>query len=146
MVNKKLIKNYSTDVPVQKTIAEIQTLLANNGAEGIAQDYKNGIITALYFKINVKNRILSFKLPVKTEDVYVSLFQNKKQEWKYKEQRMMKASQVAWRICKTWLESQITLVNLEQARLEEVFLPYMLVSDNKTLFEQLQNNQFYLPE
>ena len=33
---KKLIKNYTTDIPVERTIAEIQQLLAHNGARGIA--------------------------------------------------------------------------------------------------------------
>jgi hypothetical protein len=28
---KKLIKNYTTDIPVERTIAEIQKLLAENG-------------------------------------------------------------------------------------------------------------------
>ena len=47
---------------------------------------------------------------------------------------MKKAEAIAWRICKTWLEAQITLINLEQAKLEEVFLPYLVMPSNKTLF------------
>jgi hypothetical protein len=143
---KKLIKNYTTSVPVQKTIAEIQQLLAENGASGIAQDYENGIITAVFFRIQLGDKQLAFRLPVKTQDVYTALFKGKGQEWKYKDQRMAQASQVAWRICKTWLEAQITLVNLQQAKLEEVFLPYLLVGAKQTLFEKMQNNQFLLPE
>ena len=34
--------------------------------------------------------------------------------------RMKKAEAIAWRICKSWLEAQITLINLEQAKLEEL--------------------------
>lgn len=52
---------------------------------------------------------------------------------------------VAWRICKTWLEAQITLVNLDQAKIEEVFLPYLVMPGNKTLYEVMNNNQFLLP-
>jgi hypothetical protein len=56
-----------------------------------------------------------------------------------------KAERIAWRICKTWLEAQITLINLEQAKLEEVFLPYLVIAGDKTLFETMEQNQFLLP-
>jgi hypothetical protein len=49
-------------------------------------------------------------------------------------------------VCKTWLEAQITLINLEQAKLEEVFLPYLIMPGHKTLFETMEHNQFLLPE
>jgi hypothetical protein len=52
----------------------------------------------------------------------------------------------SWRICKTWLEAQITLINLEQAKIEEVFLPYLIMPGNKTLFETMEQNHFLLPE
>jgi hypothetical protein len=47
---------------------------------------------------------------------------------------------------KTWLEAQITLINLEQAKIEEVFLPYLILPGEKTLFETMEQNQFLLPE
>jgi hypothetical protein len=46
----------------------------------------------------------------------------------------------------TWLEAQITLINLEQTKIEEVFLPYLIMPGNKTLFETMEQNQFLLPE
>jgi hypothetical protein len=46
---------------------------------------------------------------------------------------------------KTWLEAQIALINLEQAKIEEVFLPYLILPGNKTLFETMERNQFLLP-
>jgi hypothetical protein len=58
---------------------------------------------------------------------------------------LKQAERIAWRICKTWLEAQITLINLEQAKMEEVFLPYMVLPSNKTLFETMERNQFLLP-
>ena len=60
--------------------------------------------------------------------------------------RMKKAEAIAWHICKTWLEAQITLINLEQAKLEEVFLPYLVMPSNKTMFETMEHNQFLLPD
>jgi hypothetical protein len=66
---------------------------------------------------------LPFRLPAKPDNVYAALFAGMQYEERLRDERMKKAEAIAWRICKTWLEAQITLINLEQAKLEEVFLP-----------------------
>jgi hypothetical protein len=145
---KRLIKNYTTDIPVDRTIAEIQKLLAENGARGISLELQNGHIKDIYFKILLKNKELPFRLPAKAERVYQALW-GEKEEWEHKrygEGWKAQAERIAWRICKTWLEAQITLINLEQAKIEEVFLPYLVMPNNKTLFETMERSQFLLPE
>jgi hypothetical protein len=145
---RKLIKNYTTDVLVERTIAEIQRILAQNGARGIALEYdEQGNIKDIFFKIIVNNKELPFRLPAKAERVYQALWGDK-QEWEYKrygEGWKQQAERISWRICKTWLEAQITLINLEQAKIEEVFLPYLIMPGNKTLFETMEQNHFLLP-
>lgn len=142
---KKLIKNYTTDIPAQKTISEIQQLLAENGARGIATEYnEKGLVTNVFFKILLNEREVPFRLPAKADKVYSSLFGNMTGEYTYGASRREKAQNIAWRICKTWLEAQITLINLEQAKIEEVFLPYMVMGQ-KTLYETLKDNKFLLP-
>jgi hypothetical protein len=143
---KKLIKNYTTSIPVEKTIQEIHKLLAENGARGIATNYdEEGNIKDVFFKIVLNGKELPFRLPAKPDKVYDSLFAGKHGEYTYKQQRMKNAEMIAWRICKTWLEAQITLVNLEQAKIEEVFLPYFVAEGNKTLYEVMKEKQFLLP-
>jgi hypothetical protein len=144
---KQLIKNYTTEIPVERTIAEIQKLLAENGARGIALDYdERGRIKDVFFKIRFHEKELPFRLPAKPEKVYAALFAGMQYEKRLGPERMKKAEAIAWRICKTWLEAQITLINLEQAKLEEVFLPYLVMPSNKTLFETMEHNQFLLPD
>ncbi len=144
---KQLIKNYTTEVPVDQTIAEIQHILAHNGARGIALAYDAaGTIKDLFFKIRLHERELPFRLPAKPEKVYAAVFAGMQYQERLRQERMKKAEAIAWRICKTWLEAQITLINLEQAKLEEVFLPYLVLPSNKTLFETMERNQFLLPE
>ena len=66
---KKLIKNYTTDIPVDRTIAEIQKILAQNGARGIALDYDgNGNIKDIFFKIILNKKELPFRLPAKVRE------------------------------------------------------------------------------
>jgi tRNA nucleotidyltransferase/poly(A) polymerase len=51
---KQLIKNYTTEIPVERTIAEIQKLLADNGARGIALEYdERGTLKDIFFKIRL---------------------------------------------------------------------------------------------
>ena len=57
---KKLIKNYTTDIPVEKTITEIQKILSQNGATGIATEYDKGRIRDIFFKIKVAGKELAF--------------------------------------------------------------------------------------
>jgi hypothetical protein len=145
----RLIKNYTTDIPVARTISEIQQILAQNGARGIALEYDaHGNIKDIFFKIMLNSKELPFRLPAKAERVYQALWGGK-QEWehtRYGAGWRAQAERIAWRICKTWLEAQITLINLEQAKLEEVFLPYLVMPSNKTLFETMERNQFLLPD
>jgi tRNA nucleotidyltransferase/poly(A) polymerase len=146
---RKLIKNYTTDIPVERTITEIQKILAQNGARGIALEYdESGNIKDIFFKIILNNKELPFRLPAKAERVYQALW-GEKEEWEYKRYGQgwrQQAERISWRICKTWLEAQITLINLEQAKIEEVFLPYLIMPGNKTLFETMEQNHFLLPD
>ena len=146
---KKLIKNYTTGIPVERTIAEIQKLLAQNGARGIALEYdEQGTIKDVFFKIILNNKELPFRLPAKANKVYAALHAGTPDHnhMRYGKQWRAEAERIAWRICKTWLEAQITLINLEQAKMEEVFLPYLIMPNDKTLFETMERNQFLLPE
>lgn len=143
---KKLIKNYTTEIPAQKTINEIQQLLGENGARGIALEYDDrGNVKDIFFKINLNNKELAFRLPAKVDNVFNSLFADMSGNYGEREVgRRIKSVNIAWRICKIWLEAQITLINLEQAKIEEVFLPYMVMPGNKTLYETMKEKQFLL--
>jgi hypothetical protein len=146
---KRLIKNYTTDIPVEKTIAEIQKLLAQNGARGIALEYdESGTIKDIFFKIILNNKELPFRLPAKAEKVYTALHEGTPDHYhtRFGKQWREEAQRIAWRICRTWLEAQITLINLEQAKMEEVFLPYLIMPSDKTLFETMEQQQFLLPD
>jgi hypothetical protein len=80
---KKLIKNYTTDIAVERTIAEIQQMLARNGARGIVLEYDDGgTIKDIFFKIMLNKKELSFRLPAKAERVYQALWGERK-EWEH---------------------------------------------------------------
>jgi hypothetical protein len=126
---------------------EIQQLLAENGATGIMFEYDGqGKLKDVFFRIEVAGKQLPFRLPAKPQHVYDALFAGMQYENRLKEERMKKAERIAWRICKLWLEAQITHINLDQAKPQEVFLPYLVMPNNKTLYEVMEEHKFLLPE
>ncbi len=144
-MKKIYIKNYSTDKPVHETVAEIQQLLAENGAKGIYFDYgEGGVLRAIIFQIEYSAQTLSFRLPAKVEEAYQALFANMRSDYRFDEQRKIKAAKVAWRVCLLWVQAQLTHVNLKQAEMAEVFLPYLMIDKNKTLFEGMRDTKFQL--
>ena len=58
---------------------------------------------------------------------------------------LVDAERIAWRVCKLWLDAQITHINLDQAKPQEVFLPYLVMPNNRTLYETMEDNTFFLP-
>lgn len=55
------------------------------------------------------------------------------------------AYRVAWRNPFHWVVAQMTLLEIEMVKLEEVFLPYIVNPQGKSLFEVFKAYQFQLP-
>ena len=43
---------------------------------------------------------------------------------------------MTWRIIKDWLNAQLALIEVGQAEMAEVFLPYALTNTGQTLFQR----------
>src|SRR4051812_24225773 len=161
MAQKKIL-NYTTDVSAKQTIEEIQRELVKSKANSIRTDYNEaGEISAIYFQIDVDGKRLPFKLPAKVDEAFRVMYGEREQKliqdykWRtdYQQHRIdeqlkrwkEQARRTAWRIVYKWLIAQLALIELQQAKPEEIFLPYLMIGENKTLFEKMQNNQFLLP-
>jgi hypothetical protein len=53
-----------------------------------------------------------------------------------------KATRIVWRQLAAWVRAQMALVDLQMAKPEEVFLPYICVAPGKTVFNALQERGF----
>lgn len=142
---KKLL-NYTTDIPVEKTLNEIQGFLVKSRASAIAFEYDEGQnIKSIFFKVRrTDGTEIPFKLPAKTDQVYQKLYAERRGEDTYKKSRMEQSRRIAWRIIHTWLRAQLALLELEMVKPEELFLPYMMVNSTQTLFENLEKKNFLL--
>jgi len=146
------IKNFSTTIAVEKTIAEIEKMLSKYGATKIMKEYDiDGNPVILVFQIITEQGEVPIKLPVNTDkirDVFKVQVSNKKlpnKFWNDPSFSKEQASRVGWRIIKDWLDAQLTLLNIEMVKVSEIFLPYMY-SDKlgKTMFEMLEERDFNL--
>jgi len=154
-VIKIAILNYTTQISVEKTIAEIEKMLAESGANKILKEYDNdGKISAISFVIQTEKGNISFKLPMNEKAVMQTINNQTKEhkKTKYGQQRIIpkkfyndydQARRVGWRIIKDWLEAQLALYFLQMVKIEEIFLPYMYNKvTNQTMFQMLEEKGF----
>jgi hypothetical protein len=52
----------------------------------------------------------------------------------------LQAVRTAWRIVKDWTEAQMALVETQMVTTQEVFLPYAVMRDGRTLSEHVESN------
>lgn len=137
--------NYTTQVSAEKSIAEIQGMLARAKAESILMDFDNaGNIVALTFRITTDFGQMGFKLPADPGPIQLAL---KRQV----EQRLIprrfahdvpQARRVAWRIVKDWVEAQLALVETRMTTIDQVFLPYAQTLSGQTFYARLKERKF----
>lgn len=146
--------NYTTQIKVEKTIGEIEKMLAEAGARKILKDYDGaGTVIAVSFMIDTKQGMVPVKLPMNARAV-MQVINNQTEQFRgsgYNKKRVVpksmynnmdQAKRVGWRIIKDWLEAQLALISLEMVKIQEIFLPYIIGIDGKTVFEQIEKKGF----
>ncbi len=54
------------------------------------------------------------------------------------------AIDIAWRVIKDWVEAQLVLIEANQVKIEQVFLPYAITSQGNTLYERIASDPHLL--
>ncbi len=133
------ILNYTTKVPVSRSIAVIQEKLARQGAKGILTEYDTtGEPCQLTFSLDTPQGLLYFKLPANIEGVSKAL----SDDGCYRDEAH--ARRVAWRILKDWIEAQLAIIEAGMAELTQVFLPYAQTPGGETVYELFQQDNLKL--
>jgi len=144
----QLIAYATTEVTPDKTANEIEAMLQKAGVTKTGKQYESGRVKALYFQVDTPQGSLPFMLPVNVDALYqLMMNQHKKsprfhynQEYQDALKRRIhdQAERTAWRIIHWWVKSQLALIQLNMVEISEIFLPYMLVSPDHTLYSQLK--------
>lgn len=138
------IKNYTTTIKVEKTISEIQQILAKHKAKAILTEYdNNGNVIALSFKVETPHGEAGIRLPVNVEKVLQVLKNQRRNNSQVKDTREQ-ALKTGWRNIKDWIDAQMALIETEMVTIDQIFLPYILNRDGQTLYEAFKENQLML--
>lgn len=138
----KGIKNYTSKVPANRSIEEIQNSLVKNGASGVLYEYEKGTgrIAALKFKLPIDGRDVGFSLPVDWRR-FQQVLQNQNV---YRAGDDDFAYRVAWRCIRDWVLAQMALYETQIVELPQVFLPFAVNRDGQTLYQQVAEGKFLL--
>lgn len=143
------MKNYTSSVPVETTIARIEKALARAGAVGVAKSYRNGDVISLrfgLFELETGKQVV-VQVPANVETVEAVLKKSVRRPrpstWRLIHEQ---AQRTAWRLVQDWVEVQLSLIEMGQAEALQVFLPYVF-DGKKTVYEALRDGGFKaLPE
>lgn len=151
------ILNYTTEVPVERTLREIKAILLARKAASLTEVYTDGKVTAIEFVYPTGWGNRPFLLPAKPAAVLSQMLAHRnagKSRYdryyvdpaKVPQSMRDQAERTAWRTVKDWLEAQMALMISGQVLFEQVFLPYALVDEDRTMFDVYAERQAALPE
>lgn len=147
-MTKKTLFMETTEVPPERTAAEISAEIIKAGATQIATDFKNGQITGLRWTMPVCGQSVAFSMPARVTPVYEILLRRKgfSTLWTkengiltdkpYHAEIYLKARRVAWRQLLRWVQAQLAMIETGMVQPEEVFFAYMFDPvKEQTLFQ-----------
>ena len=138
--------DYTSKVPVSRTIAQVQAKLVEHGARAVMLEYDDrGRTIALAFKVNMPNGDLPIRLPIDTAATLRVLqrqAENREIPGRYAEEAH--AYRVAWRNIFHWVSAQLALLETEMVRLEQIFLPYVITPGGQTIYQVMAEKHFQL--
>lgn len=133
------IKNYTTSIPADKTIGEIQSILRKHGARKIILDYQeiDGVEeAAITFNLPGPGDIpIYFSLRAHWRGVLKKIAASGKVPSRLRNEEH--ALNVAWRIQKDWLDAQIAIVESGLQTMDEAFFSKAITAKGSTIYEEV---------
>jgi len=140
------ILDYTTKVPVSRTISQIQAKLVEHGARAVMMEYgDDGRVKALAFNVKMPNGELPIRLPIDAASTLKVLRkQASDREIPSGYARDDHAYRVAWRNIFHWVSAQMALLETEMVRMEEIFLGYVITPGGQTIYQVMAGKGFLL--
>lgn len=141
------IKNATTNG--KDTFIKINTILTKHGVTKIMYDYSpsgDGSVDGITFGLNINGNDVGFKMPALVDNVFAIMYPNgnRYSEQRYLKSRKEQAYKTAWSNIKDWIDAQMALIDTQQVKIEQVFLPYMITGQDQTLYDQINESKFKL--
>ena len=140
-----MILNYTTTVDPEQTIAEIQKLLSGYGVTAMMTEYDGPQVSAVSFKLNIDGKPMGFKMPCNWRAVRQVFDEQGIRNVRHKDKSLdNQAIRTAWRIIKDWIVAQLALVEVNMVTIPQIFLPYVIMRNGRTLAEQVNDDPSFL--
>jgi hypothetical protein len=157
---KQFLKNYTSNVPVHQTIHRIEQVLIQCGVSGITKEYApDASVAAITFHIAIADgRPMTIRLPVDTEKAQDALWKDyvgtdklepsgEELSWQSKKRKKRsdfseQAKRTAWKIIQDWIEVQMSMIQMNQAQTDQVFMPYAVMGDGTTFYQAIKRDGF----
>lgn len=132
-----MIANKTTEIDAQKTVTDIQAMLAGAKATQMLIEYEGTQPVALSFKIDLDGYTVNYRLPCNYKGVLAALMNEKKNRLHRRLLTPYHANRVAWRIIRDWLRAQLSIIEANASTLQEVMLPWAITNSGKTVGHEM---------
>lgn len=140
-----MLRNYTSSVPASRSVSHIEDMLVRHGATDIYKKYsQEKKLEAISFMLCIQGRRIPFKVPARTENVEKVLRgMVRKPKAETFKRIAEQAERTAWKLVSDWVDVQMSLIELKQVDIMEVFLPYVYdVAKDQTFYEKLLGTNF----
>jgi hypothetical protein len=146
MSTRKPIFMETTEIPAERSAAEVSAVLVQAGATSVSVRYAEGKVTGMSWTMRVGPTELKFSMPARVEPVYRLLRSRRTGliDNAIEARLRAQAERVAWRQLLRWTQAQLAMIDLGMVKAAEVFLPYYQQADGSTLFEYFESKQLRL--
>ncbi len=135
------LKNYTSSVPMERSVQLIEQELIELGATNIMKRYEKGELAAITFQIDMQGdacHLIPISLPARIEKVEAYMAKHLRLSGdKLKDQ----ARRTAWKSLLEWVQIQAGFIKVGRVEILEVFLAYVW-RDNQTYYSELKNGKF----
>lgn len=135
------LKNYTSKVPVSKTLSDIEDELVSIGAKRIIKEYNDQHkVESIVFAYQHNGSLVNFLLPAKVDSTYQHLIDKKKKVTPSQSKTIYaQAERTAWKNIYDWVRAQVVLIKLNQVEFMQVFLNFAYdYQTNKTFYDTLK--------
>ena len=134
------LKNYASSASEDAIFGAIRATLGAHGARRVIFEYDGtGRAASIEFMVMLGDMPYTFKLPARFKAAEPLVAEARRSAGKAAspgERLRDQAYRSVWATLRDWIDAQMTLIDIGATRMEEVFLPYLVVAPGKTLFEE----------
>ena len=128
----------TTKIETTRTVSELQAVLGKYGATKIVMDFVGSNVDGIAFMYPWDGeREVPFRLPCRWREIETILRQGHRRP-KSNDTFENWARRVAWRQILRWVQAQMALVETKMVKVTEVFLPYVVMKNKETMFDQIE--------